>query len=37
MMRELIVDLLNLWVTVPDYFDIDWYLIFMVIVLGLLV
>ena len=33
-MRELVIDL---WVTVPDYFDMDWYLMFMVIVLGLLV
>jgi len=37
MMRELVIDLLNLWVIVPDYFDMDWYLMFMVIVLGLLV
>jgi len=26
MMRELVIDSLNLWVTVPDYFDMDWYL-----------
>ena len=23
-MREQVIDLLNLWITVPDYFDIDW-------------
>ena len=26
MMRELVIDSLNLWATVPDHFDMDGYL-----------
>jgi len=34
-MRVLIIDLLDLWVTVPDYFDMDHYLMFTMIILRL--
>jgi len=27
-MRELVIDLLNLWFTVPDFLDMHWYLMF---------
>jgi len=32
-MREPIIDLLDLLVTVLDYFDVDWYLMFTRIIL----
>ena len=34
-MRELIDYLLDLWVTIPDYFDMDRYLMFTMIILRL--
>jgi len=34
-MRELIDYLLDLWVTVPDHFNMNWYLMFMMIILRL--
>jgi len=34
-MKELIIDLLDLWVIIPDYFDIDWHLMFTMIILRL--
>ena len=33
--ERLVVDLLKLWFTVPDYLDINWYLMFMMTVLRL--